>query len=310
MDTIASTSGTESVIADYHEYLRHVAGLQPSTCSKWIYFARLFLKRRFKGKSDSSPLPIADLTAEALLHFLFEEAKNTHPGRLQSLASGLRSFCRYLCVSGQHTQDLSGALPAVSTRHRVELPSYLTEKQYEATLAQFDRKTLLGKRDYAIALCMGRLGLRAGEVAKLSLDDLDWEGGSLRLIGSKGRHDRQLPLPVAVAQAMIAYLRVAKPKGPSRALFRTKDGSSPLCSKWLSERMGLAVARAGLGRPGKKAHLLRRSFATHLVQGGASLKAVADLLGHADLRTTQVYAKVNLPMLRQVAQPWPKEARP
>lgn len=310
MDTIVSTSGMEALIADYHEYLCNVAGLQPSTCSKWIYFARLFLGRGFKGKRNSPPLAIAELTPAVLLQFVFEEAKNSHPERLQSLASGLRSFCRYLRVSGRHAQDLSGALPAVSSRHRTELPTYLTNKQYEATLAQFNRSTLLGKRDYAIALCMGRLGLRAGEVARLTLDDVDWEGGSLRLIGSKGRRERQLPLPVAVAQAVITYLRVAKFRGPSRALFRTTDGCSPLCSKWLSERVGLAVARAGLGPRGKKAHLLRRTFATHLVQGGVSLKAVADLLGHADLRTTQVYAKVNLPMLRQVAQPWPKEWRP
>jgi integrase/recombinase XerD len=112
-----------------------------------------------------------------------------------------------------------------------------------------------------------------------------------------------------VGQALAAYLRSAPPKGTTRRLFRTVRSQRAMSPSWLSQRVGLAMARAGLGAPGKRAHLLRRTFATHLVQQGASLKAVADLLGHASLNTTQVYAKVNLPMLRAVAQPWPGEGR-
>jgi len=139
------------------------------------------------------------------------------------------------------------------------------------------------------------------------LEDLDWRNGQLRLAAPKGRRERHLPLPAEVGQALAAYLRSAAPQGPTRVLFRTRRGQRPLRSGWLSQRVGAALARAGLGAAGKRAHLLRRSFATHLVQQGVSLKGVADLLSHASLSTTQVYAKVNLPMLRAVAQPWPKE---
>lgn len=117
-------------------------------------------------------------------------------------------------------------------------------------------------------------------------------------------------MPSEVGQALASDLRNAPPNGVTRWLFRTARGQRPRSSSWLSERAGTAMARAGLGAPGKRAHLLRRTFATHLVQQGARLKAVADLLGHASLSTTQVYAKVNLLMLRAVAQPWPGEVRP
>ena len=147
-------------------------------------------------------------------------------------------------------------------------------------------------------------------MAGLSLEDVDWRNGRLRLAAPKGRRERHLPLPQEVGQALAAYLRSAPPVGLSRVLFRTRHGQRPLRSGWLSQRVGTALACAGLGAAGKSAHLLRRSFATQLVQQGASLKAVADLLGHASLSTTQVYAKVNLPMLRAVAQPWPQEVQP
>ena len=213
-------------------------------------------------------------------------------------------------MSGYQERDLSAALPPIADHHhREDLPRYLSRSQLAELLAVFDRRTLLGKRDYAVVLCLSRLGLRAQEVAQLTLEDVDWRQSRLRLRAPKGRRERQLPLPAEVGAALAAYMRSARPHGPSRALFRTDDGQGPLRSTWLSSRVGLALARAGLGAPGRRAHLLRHTFATHLVQQGASLKAVADLLGHRSLSTTQVYAKVNLPMLRAVAQPWPAEVR-
>jgi site-specific recombinase XerD len=308
MKLIASNSPIDLLVEDYQNHLTAVAGLQPSTCQKWTFFVRLFLKAQFKPKALE--LPLRQLKPEVLLDFVLQQGEHYPPGQLQSLASALRSFCRFLCVSGRHPQDLSAALPSISGHHRQDLPSYLSRVQLKALLEVFDRRTLLGKRDYAMVLCLARLGLRAGEVASLTLEDLNWRNGWLRLAAPKGRRERHLPLPEEVGQALAAYLRSAPPQGATRALFRTRRGQRPMRRGWLSERVGTAMARAGLGAPGKRAHLLRRTFATHLVQQGASLKAVADLLGHASLSTTQVYAKVNLPMLRAVAQPWPGEVRP
>ena len=308
MNTIAHSVLIDRLVDDYQRHLTNVAGLQPSTCQKWSFFVRLLLKSQYKPQT--AELDLSQISPQVLLSFVLQQGEHYPPGQLQSLASALRSFCRFLCVTGRHCQDLSPALPSISGHHREDLPRYLSWRQFKEVLEVFDRRTLLGKRDYAIALCLGRLGLRAGEAARLSLDDLDWRNGCLRLTAPKSRRERRLPLPEEVGQALTAYLRSAPPKGATRQLFRTARLQRPMRAGWLSERIGLAMARAGLGSPGKKAHLLRRTFATHLVQQGASLKAVADLLGHASLSTTQVYAKVNLPMLRQVAQPWPVEVRP
>jgi site-specific recombinase XerD len=307
MKAIASNSPIDLLVDAYQEHLVNVAGLQPSTCQKWTFFVRLFLKAHFRAKRLKSGLP--RLGAQALLEFVLQQAKHYPPGQLQSLASALRSFCRFLCASGRHSRDLSSALPPISGHHREDLPTYLSPAQLSKLLKVFDRRTLLGKRDYAIVLCLARLGLRAGEAARLSVDDVDWRNGSLRLAAPKGRRERHLPLTSEVGQALASYLRSAPPNASARSVFRTECGQRPLRSAWLSERVGTAIGRAGLGASGKRAHLLRRSFATHLVQQGVALKAVADLLGHTNLSTTQVYAKVNLPMLRAVAQPWPQEGR-
>jgi len=305
MNNIAPNSPLDLLIEGYQHHLIEVAGLQASTCQKWTFFVRLFLKAHFKPKALTSQL--RRLQPGVLLSFVLQQSEHYPPGQLQSLASALRSFCRFLCATGQHPRDLSVALPAISGSHRQDLPRYLSPAQLKRLLKSFDRRTLLGKRDYAIALCLARLGLRAGEVASLTLEDLDWRNGRLRLAAPKNRRERHLPLPGEVGKALAAYLRSSPPVG-TRALFRTRN-QRPMGSGWLSERVGIAAARAGLGDPRKRAHLLRHTFATHLVQRGASLKAVADLLGHASLSTTQVYAKVNLPMLRAVAQPWPEEVR-
>ena len=307
MKLIASQSRIDRLVDDYQQHLTDVAGLRPNTCKQWTFFTRLFLKAQFKPKVPGwQP---RQLQPGVLLNFVLQQGKHYPPGALQSLASALRSFCRFLCVTGRHPRDLSAALPAISGHHREDLPRYLSSTQLKRLLAVFDRRTLLGKRDYAVVLSLARLGLRAGEVAGLTLDDLDWRHGQLRLAAPKGRRERRLPLPEEVGKALAAYLRSAPPTGPNRQIFRTGRGQRPLRSDWLSQRVGAAMARAGVGAPGRGAHLLRRTFATHLVQQGVSLKAVADLLGHASLSTTQVYAKVNLPMLRQVAQPWPGEVR-
>lgn len=308
MNTIAAASPVDLLVAEFQTHLANVAGLQPSTGQKWAFFVRLFLRTHFKPRLTE--LPLDDLTARVLLHFVLQQGHHYPPPQLQSLASALRCFCRFLCVTGRHGQDLSWALPSISGHHRQDLPVGLSPGHLKKLLSAFDRRTLIGKRDYAMALCMARLGLRAGEVAQLGLDDLDWRQSQLLLRAPKNRRQRRLPLSAELGQAIASYLRRARPAGATRALFRTLRDQRPMRAGWLSQRMGIAMAAKGLGAPGKRAHLLRRTFATHLVQQGASLKAVADLLGHASLSTTQVYAKVNLPMLREVAQDWPGKARP
>jgi site-specific recombinase XerD len=203
MKAIALKSPVDHLVEDYQEHLIDVAGLQPSTCQKWTFFVRLFLNAQYRPKAPEVPLP--QLKPGVLLDFVLQQGEHYRPGHLQSLASALRSFCRFLCVSGRHPQDLSAALPAISGQHREDLPIYLSRAQLRALLEVFDRRTVLGKRDYAMVLCLAGLGLRAGEVSHLSLDDVDWREGWLRLAAPKGRRERRLPLPDQTGRALAAY---------------------------------------------------------------------------------------------------------
>ena len=148
MKAIASQSPIDLLVADYQEHLLHVAGLQPSTGQKWIFFVRLFLKAQFKPRARK--LPLHQLEARALLNFVLQQGQHYPPGQLQSLACALRSFCRYLCARGFHPRDLSAALPPISGSHREELPRYLSGTQLTQLLESFDRRTSLGKRVNAI----------------------------------------------------------------------------------------------------------------------------------------------------------------
>src|ERR1017187_4907742 len=219
MKTIAHSVLIDRLVDDYQRPLTNVAGLQPSTCQKWSFFVRLLLKSQYRPQT--AELDLSQISPQVLLNFGLGQGEHYPPGQLQSLASALRSFCRFLCVMGRHAQDLSAALPAISGQHREDLPTYLSRAQLRALLEVFDRRTVLGKRDYAMVLCLAGLGLRAGEVSRLSLDDVDWREGYLRLAAPKGRCERRLPLPDQTGRALAAYLRSVPPQGATRLLFRT-----------------------------------------------------------------------------------------
>ena len=156
MKNIAPKLPIDLLVDDYQEHLIDVAGLQPSTCQKWTFFVRLFLKAQFKPRSPK--LQLRQLEPGALLNFVLQQSEHYPPGQLQSLASALRSFCRFLCARGHHPRDLSAALPSISRSHRQDLPRYLNPAQVQQLLESFDRRTLLGKRDYGF----GRLGTGSG----------------------------------------------------------------------------------------------------------------------------------------------------
>jgi len=307
MKTIAPPSPIDVVLAEYQQHLSNAAGLTPASCKAQAFYVRSFLSAQFKR--NSLTLDWNEITAAVLLDYLRTERAGHSLSRLQCLASALRSFCRFLCVSGRCSMDLSGALPQVGSQEQAELPTYLSESQLEQLLNSFDRQGHAVQRDHAIVLCLSRLGLRAGEVAGLNLEDIDWRNGTLRLAKTKGRRVRHLPLPAAVGRAVAKYLKESRGKSASRAVFISLRNGGRLSSNAVSALTVTAFQRAHLTTPHPGARRLRHTVASHLVQRGASLKAVADLLGHRSLNTTQVYAKVNLPMLREIPLPWPQEVR-
>jgi integrase len=295
-----------SFLEDYQQYLRQAAGLAPETCAERLRQAELFLEDCYPG----GPLEWSRLSGSVVLDYVLQAQAQRQGVGLASLASCLRCLLRFLNVRGHVAVALDAAVPRLAHVPSAPPPHHLSQKQMQAVLAAAERKTAVGKRDYAILLCLAGLGLRPGEVAGLRLEDLDWKAATVRLTKTKGGRESLLPLPQALGQALVAYLRRGRPPTELNSVFvSTLPFPRPLAAAQISQTVRRALARVpGIG-PARGAGLLRHTFATHLVQSGASLKAVADLLRHRQLDTTRVYAKVNLPMLAQLALPWPEVVR-
>jgi len=200
-------------------------------------------------------------------------------------------------------------VPQIASRAKHDLPVYLSGQQLEMLLDSWDGSTAQGQRDLAIGLCLARLGLRAGEVAALRLEDLDWRRGSLRVNQAKNSHPGQLPLLAEVGKSIAHYLRAGRPACSYRQVFVLHRPVRPMSAAAVSYVIQRALRHCGIQVPRPGAHLLRHTLASHLVQKGASLKEVADLLRHRHLNSTGLYAHVDVAHLRSVAQPWPKEAK-
>jgi len=211
---------------------------------------------------------------------------------------------RFLQFTGRVKADRVFAVSRVAPWPLSPLPPVLSAEQYRAFIRSFERSTAAGCRDYAIAMCLSRLGMRTHEIASLTLDDLDWSQCTVRLRDTKQRRDRLLP-PV-VARAISAYLHNGRPASSSRAIFVRHQAplGQAVDVHHVRSAMRRAMGRAGL--PTTRVHLLRYRFATRLHQQGVGLKAIADLLGHHSLNTTARYALVNIEELRQAALPWPE----
>jgi site-specific recombinase XerD len=305
MKIIASDSDQEKLLEAFRQHLLRTQGLATRTCAARVFYVRLFLEQRRGSKRQK--LVLQELAPEDLLNYVLERSGQDSPGRLQALASALRSFGRFLQLSRSSTRALTAALPRIASGGRSCLPDYLTPEQLEVLLGSIDTHAVRGQRNYAIILCLARLGLRAGEVAALTLEQIQWRASVISLGAGKGRRERQLPLPQDVGQAMADYLRQRKRPGSTRQVFCAVDREKGLCSRAISQVVRRALQRAGIQTPRPGAHLLRRTLASHLVQGGVGLKALADLLGHRCLDTTRLYASVDHTMLREVSRPWPKE---
>jgi site-specific recombinase XerD len=221
----------------------------------------------------------------------------------QMTACALRSFLGFCYAEGIVTAPLSAAVPAVAHRRLAGLPQGLTCEQVDSLLVCCDRGTSTGFRDYAVIVCLHRLGLRCAQATGLTLDDIGWETGTLIVHGKGGRNDR-LPLPVDVGQALVDYLRHGRPDTSSRAVFvRARAPFTAVSRSGLSCIVARVARRAGLGTV--HAHRLRHTAATRALNAGASLDEVAQLLRHAGAAATMVYAKTDQNRLAGLARPWP-----
>lgn len=293
------------LLLGWGEYLASARGLAGSTVGYYRELARPFVCSRLRGNG----VDLDGLDARAVTHFVQENIPGMAVGTAKLTVTVLRSLLRYLFVSGLIAERLDGVVPARAGYRDSGLPRGLTAGQVDAVIAAIDQSARAGKRDRAIVMLLARLGLRAGEVSGLQLEDVDWRAATIRVRGKGGRLD-VLPVPIDVGSALAEYLRVVpRPVSAGRALFfRSLAPYSPLGSPAVKAVVRRAGLRAGIGPVG--AHQLRHSVATATINAGASLEEVAQLLRHRSVCSTTIYAKVDLSRLAGLARPWPDESAP
>jgi len=290
----------------FEAYLDEVCGLATSTRASRRRWVRKFLRSRFGRR----PLEITLLTPRDLLAFITRQAKRCQPGTAHVLGCALRSYLRFRAFHGDRTEALIAAIPSVAQWPQSRLPRHLAADELARFLEAFDQRSASGQRGYAMARCLVDLGLRAGEVARIELDDLNWHEGTLRIRATKSGRVDMLPLPAPTGQALVQYLRNARLKTASRALFvrHRAPMDIPVSTAVVRGTVRLAFARCGLAARYSGTHVLRHTAATRLLEAGASLKDIADLLRHRCLDTSTLYAKVDLTRLAAIAAPWPGSA--
>lgn len=286
----------------YERYLRIERGLTTATVINYLPFVRRFLVERF----GSEELRLRELGPSDISSFILRNAHSMSSGRAKLMVTAFRSFFRFLLQCGGIEVDLAASVPTVANWRLSTVPKYLTPKELQSVLGACNQGTSTGRRDYAILLLLARLGLRAGEVITLNLDNIDWREGEITVPGKGLFHDR-MPLPVDVGQALATYLRQDRPPCESRRVFiRMKAPRRGLAHpSTVSTIVRRAVERAGVVPAVKGAHLLRHSLATEMLRQGGSLAEIGEVLRHRVPNTTEIYAKVDFDGLRLLGLPWP-----
>ncbi len=288
-------SEEERLLAAFERHLLGERALTGSTAAAYVAYARRFLAGR--AGCGLGGLTTADVTGAVLA-----EAEAVSSGSAQYFVVALRAFLRFCFLEGLVEADLAGAALAVTGRRRFPLPRGISRADARALLAACDRRCRAGRRDYAVLMLLLRLGLRAGEAAALTLEDIDWRAGVITVHG-KGRRDERLPLPADVGQAIAGYLARGRVTGRREVFLRSVAPAGPLGRGGISCIVRRACRRAGIAEVG--AHRLRHTAACEMAAAGAPLTEIGQVLRHQSLESTANYARVSVAELRKLARPWP-----
>jgi integrase/recombinase XerD len=318
----AQAGPLDDLIERYRRYLVMERGLVATTVRYYLADARVFLA----DWVDASGSRLREISAPQVTTFVVQQCAHGGVGSVKILVTVLRSLLRFLLLDGAVPVDLSGAVPAVAGWRGSHLPKGITSDKAQALLAscdrpqyapgwprtdrssgvrpQLDAPPAASRRDRAILLLLLRLGLRAVEVARLQLDDLDWRRGEV-VIRGKGRRDERLPLPTDVGEAIVAYLRNDRPSVTERSLFmNVRVPYASLTAQAVKDVVRSAAGRAGLS--GVSAHRLRHTAAADMLHAQAPLAEIGQVLRHRSAATTAIYAKVDRGRLRELAAAWPE----
>jgi integrase/recombinase XerD len=302
VDEHKKDSPGEQITNEYFCYLDKDRGLSPGTQRYYLHFAEQFLKKQFPKTSPQ----LAALKPADIIHFIQKEVIATPPSRAAQLTVAMRSFLRFAQSRGMITTNLSDSVPYVAHWRMASLPKYLSNAQVKLVLQRCNRQSIKGKRDYAILLLLARLGLRAGEVAALTLDSINWQAGVVTVQG-KGRRTSQFPLFADIGEALADYIKNGRPCVTSRMLFfRSLAPAKPLHGEAaISSIVKSALERAHVNLPSMGAHVFRHTLASEMLRQGGSLTEISQILRHQSIDATTVYAKVDLAALRSIAPAWP-----
>lgn len=293
----------EALLAAFDEHLRRTRGVCAGTRRNYARFAGAFLQAVFAD----GPVVVAEIRVRDVLDFVGGLSRHYRPRTVELAASASRSFFRFLREEGLRGDRLEDAVPMVPHRP-AGLVRRLAPQRFEQLITSLDSSSPRGRRDRAIILCMARLGLRAGEVVGLRLEDVDWRDATVRVRARKTGHGALLPLTGEVGTALADCLQHGRPDTPARQVFvlhRLRVGA-PVSGSIVGRAVDNALRRAGMDAPIRGANLLRHSLATNLLDHGAGPREIADLLGHSSLATTRIYASVDVAALREIALPWPQ----
>lgn len=291
------SSARDLLLESFRRHLEGSRGLAPGTVQGYLGHVRRFLEG-FTPPGGLAAATAADVTAAVLA-----ESGRVSVSAVQYYISGLRSFLRFCFAEGLVPAGLSPAVLSMTGRRRAMLPLGISRDDASALLDGCDRSCPLGRRDYAILVTLLTLGLRAGETAALTLDDIDWRAGEITVRGKGGRTDR-MPLPAGAGAAIAAYLRDGRPASGCRAVFlRARAPFLPVAVRTVSSTVRRACRRAGVPEVGS--HRLRHTAACEMVFAGVPLVEAAQVLRHRSLQTSNLYARADAGRLRELAQPWP-----
>lgn len=289
----------EELVDAYRCWLVEERALAVPTVERYVRTARLFL-----GSTGVDP---GALVAADVHRFVGRVCPSRGVATVKALVSDTRSFLRFLFAAGWTSADLSSAVLAVAGWRGSVLPKGLAPNVIAALLAGCDRNTAGGRRDYAVLVLLSRLGLRAGEVAGLCLEDIDWDAGEITVTG-KGSRVERLPLPAGVGEAIVDYLAHGRRQTTDRHVFMALQAPhGPMTRAGVKGAVRHGCDRAGMERVGP--HRLRHSAATDMLRAGAALEAVGQVLRHRSVSTTAIYAKCDTEALRSLAMAWPGAIR-
>jgi site-specific recombinase XerD len=305
--TVRPLTPHDRIFKAFADYLRTERGLAPRSIVRHLPIIRRFLHEVCPAGDDD----LGKIGQESVIGYIERHARDWSPKTGKAMCWSLRSFLRYLHHRGLNPRALDGCVPSIRRSKFATLPTHLPAVQVQKALDGCDRATAIGRRDYAILMLLAKLGLRAGEVATLTLDDIDWRSGEM-LIRAKGRQRARMPMPPDVGAAVVAYLCDSRRTSSCRRLFlrmmAPHVGFASGCAITMIAKT--ALDRAGVGGCAQRgAHIFRHSLATELLRSGATLTEIGQLLRHEDQDTTRIYAKVDVEALRTLSLPWPGGSR-